>query len=167
MEHIPPATLDFEADFVIVGAGSAGCVLANRLSANPAYSVILIEAGGADTHPFIHMPAGFVHLMNHPALNWLYASQPQAHLDGRVMAMPRGKVMGGTSSINGMLYVRGQSADYDGWAQQAIQAGLLKMFCLISKNLFMLKFRQHCLMLNCMDLTARCRLMHLLRAMRF
>ena len=117
MEHIPPATSDFEADFVMVGAGSAGCVLANRLSANPAYSVILIEAGGADTHPFIHMPAGFVHLMNHPALNWLYASQPQAHLDGRVMAMPRGKVMGGTSSINGMLYVRGQSADYDGWAQ--------------------------------------------------
>ncbi|MGB2399654.1 MAG: GMC family oxidoreductase N-terminal domain-containing protein, partial [Candidatus Puniceispirillaceae bacterium] len=110
MNDRQPATPALEADFVIVGAGSAGCILANRLSANPAFSVILIEAGGADTHPFIHMPAGFINLMNNPALNWLYTSQPQPHLDGRNMAMPRGKVMGGTSSINGMLYVRGQSA---------------------------------------------------------
>jgi len=121
-----PATPVQEADFVIVGAGSAGCILANRLSANPAFSVILIEAGGADTHPFIHMPAGFVHLMNNPALNWLYTSQPQAHLDGRKMAMPRGKVLGGTSSINGMLYVRGQSADFDGWAQAGNQGWSFK-----------------------------------------
>lgn len=121
MNDRQPATPALEADFVIVGAGSAGCILANRLSANPAFSVILIEAGGADTHPFIHMPAGFINLMNNPALNWLYTSQPQPHLDGRNMAMPRGKVMGGTSSINGMLYVRGQSADYDGWAQAGNQ----------------------------------------------
>ena len=117
MQNKQPIKPVFEADFVIVGAGSAGCVLANRLSANPVNAVILIEAGGVDTHPFIHMPAGFVHLMNNPALNWLFTSEPQPHLDGREMAMPRGKVMGGTSSINGMLYVRGQSADYDGWAQ--------------------------------------------------
>ena len=106
-----------EADFIVVGAGSAGCVLANRLSEDPNNSVILVEAGAADTHPFIHIPAGFVNLMTNPSVNWLFSTRPQEHLNGRTMSMPRGKVMGGTSSINGMLYVRGQAQDFDNWAQ--------------------------------------------------
>lgn len=106
-----------EADFIVVGAGSAGCILANRLSENPKNTVILLEAGAADTHPFIHIPAGFVHLMTNPSLNWLLSTRPQEHLNNRTINMPRGKVMGGTSSINGMLYVRGQAQDYDDWAQ--------------------------------------------------
>ena len=106
-----------EADFIVVGAGSAGCILANRLSENPEISVILVEAGTADTHPFIHIPAGFVHLMTNPSLNWLLSTSPQEYLNNRTINMPRGKVLGGTSSINGMLYVRGQAQDFDDWAQ--------------------------------------------------
>ena len=106
-----------EADFIVVGAGSAGCILANRLSENPNNSVILVEAGAADTHPFIHIPAGFVNLMTNPSVNWMFSTCPQDHLNGRTMNMPRGKVFGGTSSINGMLYVRGQTQDFDHWAQ--------------------------------------------------
>ena len=106
-----------EADFIVVGAGSAGCILANRLSENPNNSVILVEAGGADTHPFIHIPAGFVNLMTNPSVNWMFSTRPQDQLNGRTVNMPRGKVFGGTSSINGMLYVRGQAQDFDQWAQ--------------------------------------------------
>ena len=106
-----------DVDFIIIGAGTAGCVLANRLSENPRNSVVLIEAGKADNHPFIHIPAGFVNLMTNPSLNWMLATCEQETLNNRIMNMPRGKVLGGTSAINGMLYVRGQAQDYDGWAQ--------------------------------------------------
>ena len=105
------------ADFIIIGAGTAGCVLANRLSENPRNSVVLIEAGKADNHPFIHIPAGFVNLMTNPSLNWMLSTCEQEILNNRIMNMPRGRVLGGTSAINGMLYVRGQAQDYDGWAQ--------------------------------------------------
>ena len=105
------------ADFIIVGAGTAGCILANRLSKNPEHSVILIEAGVSDKNPLIHIPAGFVNLMTNPALNWMFSTCEQQELNYRKIDMPRGKVLGGTSAINGMLYVRGQAEDFDNWAQ--------------------------------------------------
>ncbi len=104
-------------DYVIVGAGSAGCVLANRLSANPANRVLLLEAGGRDWHPFIHMPAGLAKLVNNRRVNWNYTTEPEANLDGRRLWWPRGKVLGGSSSINAMCYTRGVARDYDEWAQ--------------------------------------------------
>ena len=106
------------ADYIIVGAGSAGCVLAARLSENPNVSVLLIEAGGADTNPSIQIPAGFVKTMVNPSLNWMFTTAAEDYLGGRQLKIPRGKVLGGTSSINGMLYVRGLASDYDGWAQR-------------------------------------------------
>jgi choline dehydrogenase len=105
------------ADYVIVGGGSAGCVLANRLSADPGVRVALIEAGKWDRHPFIRMPAGFLPLMQSGGLDWGYSSEPQKHLGNRVLYLPRGKVIGGSSSINGMVYFRGDESDYDQWAQ--------------------------------------------------
>ena len=106
-----------EYDYVIVGAGSAGCVLAHRLSAQSAKRVLLLEAGGRDWHPFIHMPAGIAHLANNRRLNWNYSTEPEAALLGRRLWWPRGKTLGGSSSINAMCYVRGVAADYDAWAQ--------------------------------------------------
>jgi len=102
-------------DYVIVGAGSAGCVLANRLSADPAVRVLLLEAGGRDTDPFIHMPAGFGRLQK-PSVNWCFRTAPQKHLDNREIWYPQGKTLGGSSSINAMIYIRGQAEDFDGWA---------------------------------------------------
>ncbi len=104
-------------DYVIVGAGSAGCVLAERLSANPANRVLLLEAGGSDWHPFIHMPAGIAKLASNTRLNWNYTTEPEPQLDGRRLWWPRGKVLGGSSSINAMCYIRGVAEDYDAWAQ--------------------------------------------------
>jgi len=104
-------------DYIIVGAGSAGCVLANRLSENPKNRVLLLEAGGKDTNPWIHIPVGYVKTMVNPNLNWMFDSEPEAHTGNRPIPIPRGKVLGGSSSINGMLYVRGNARDYDGWAQ--------------------------------------------------
>ncbi len=104
-------------DYVIVGAGSAGCVLADRLSEGGA-RVALLEAGPPDRHPFIHIPAGVRNLLHDARVNWMYASEPEASSGNRAIHWPRGRVLGGSSSINGMLYVRGNPADYDGWAQQ-------------------------------------------------
>jgi choline dehydrogenase len=103
-------------DYVIVGAGSAGCVLANRLSADPGARVLLLEAGPRDRHPFIHMPAGIAKLVNLRRLNWDFNTEVEAALQGRRLWWPRGRVLGGSSSINAMCYIRGVARDYDDWA---------------------------------------------------
>lgn len=104
-------------DYIIVGAGSAGCVLANRLSANPNVRVLLLEAGGRDWNPWIHVPVGYFKTMHNPATDWCYLTEPDPGLNGRRLQWPRGKVLGGSSSINGLLYIRGQAQDYDHWRQ--------------------------------------------------
>jgi len=106
-----------EFDFLVVGAGSAGCVLANRLSADGKYKVAVIEAGGRDTSPWIHIPVGYFKTMGNPKTDWCYKTEPDPGLNGRSISWPRGRVLGGSSSINGLLYVRGQAEDYDGWRQ--------------------------------------------------
>ncbi|MBS0388088.1 MAG: choline dehydrogenase [Proteobacteria bacterium] len=103
-------------DYVIVGAGSAGCVLANRLSADPRVRVLLLEAGGADTSPYIHMPGGLSRLVGNPRIDWQYHTEPEPQLLGRRLYWPRGRVLGGSSSINAMCYTRGHRLDYDEWA---------------------------------------------------
>jgi len=103
-------------DYIIVGAGSAGCVLGHRLSADPAVKVLLLEAGPRDWHPFVHMPAGLVKLIGRKGVNWDFSTAPERHLDGRMLWWPRGKVLGGSSSINAMCYNRGHQRDYDEWA---------------------------------------------------
>ena len=105
-------------DYVIVGAGSAGSVLANRLSEDGKASVCVLEAGPSDWHPFIHIPAGFMYTLVNPRVNWLYTSEPSEWTGGRRIAAPRGKTLGGSSSINGHIYNRGQRLDFDGWAQR-------------------------------------------------
>jgi choline dehydrogenase len=102
---------------VIVGAGTAGCVLANRLSADPTISVLLLEAGGKDSWIWIHIPVGYLYSQNNPRTDWCFRTEPEAGLNGRALAYPRGKVLGGCSSINGMIYMRGQREDYDQWRQ--------------------------------------------------
>ena len=104
-------------DYVIVGAGSAGCVLAHRLSENPGVSVALLEAGGRDNNPWIHVPAGYYRTMLDPSVTWQFGSGPEPHLNNRIINWPRGRVLGGTSAINGLLYVRGQAQDFDTWRQ--------------------------------------------------
>ncbi|MGA9299045.1 MAG: choline dehydrogenase [Bradyrhizobium sp.] len=106
-----------EFDYIIVGAGSAGCVLANRLSADGRYSVLLLEAGPEDSQLWIHIPLGYGRLFKEKAVNWMYQTEPEPGLNGRNVFQPRGKVLGGSSSINGLLYVRGQHEDYDRWRQ--------------------------------------------------
>jgi choline dehydrogenase len=103
-------------DYIVVGAGSAGAVVANRLSADPRHKVLLLEAGPA-SHPWSRIPIGFARLITNPAANWLYSSQPEASTNGRTLPVPRGKMLGGSSSINGMAFVRGQPQDFDTWAQ--------------------------------------------------
>lgn len=103
-------------DYIVVGAGSAGCVLANRLSANPDNRVLLMEAGGRDISPWIHIPVGYFKTMHHPSTDWCYLTEPDEGIAGRRLQWPRGKVLGGSSSLNGLLYVRGQAEDYDRWA---------------------------------------------------
>lgn len=106
-------------DYVIVGAGTAGCLLANRLSADPTRRVLLLEAGGRDDYHWIHIPVGYLYCIGNPRTDWLYTTDADPGLNGRSLRYPRGKVLGGCSSINGMIYMRGQRRDYDGWAQTA------------------------------------------------
>ena len=104
-------------DYIIVGAGSAGCVLAHRLTQSGRHRVLLLEAGGRDRNPWIHIPLGYGKLFTDPKVNWLYQSEPEPELNNRRIIQPRGKVLGGSSSINGLLYVRGQREDFDHWRQ--------------------------------------------------
>jgi choline dehydrogenase-like flavoprotein len=104
-------------DYIIVGAGTAGCLLANRLSADPGTRVVLLEAGGKDNYPWIHIPVGYLYLMGNPRADWCFKTAAEPGLNGRSLNYPRGKVLGGCSSINGMIYMRGQSHDYDRWRQ--------------------------------------------------
>jgi len=108
----------YQPDYIVIGGGSAGCVLAARLSKDPTCHVVLLEAGGEDRNPLIHIPAGYIKTMVNPAMNWMFETEPEESSGNRRIAIPRGKVLGGSSAINAMLYVRGQSADYDGWAQR-------------------------------------------------
>jgi len=115
------ASTDFGTyDYIIVGAGSAGCLLANRLTANPETRVLLLEAGGKDDWMWIHIPAGYIYTIASPRTDWRFKTAPQASLGGREIGFPRGKVIGGSSSINAMIYMRGQAADYDGWRQMGL-----------------------------------------------
>ena len=110
-------------DYIIVGAGTAGCLLANRLSADPENSVLLLEAGGKDDWIWIHIPVGYLYCIGNPRTDWCYKTEPDPGLNGRSILYARGRVLGGSSSINAMLYLRGQGEDYDGWAQQTGDAG--------------------------------------------
>ncbi len=107
-------------DYIIVGAGSAGCVLANRLSADPQRRVLVLEAGGRDNWIWFHIPVGYLFAIGNPRSDWMYRTEPVPGLDGRNLAYPRGKVIGGSSAINAMIYMRGQAADYDGWRRRGL-----------------------------------------------
>ncbi|MEM5582943.1 GMC family oxidoreductase N-terminal domain-containing protein [Roseibium sp. AS2] len=104
-------------DYIVVGGGSAGCLLANRLSQNPVTRVLLLEAGKSDSYPWIHIPVGYLYCIGNPRTDWMYQTEPDKGLNGRTLRYPRGKTLGGCSSINGMIYMRGQARDYDNWAR--------------------------------------------------
>ncbi|RBW52520.1 GMC family oxidoreductase [Ruegeria sp. A3M17] len=109
--------LDGDYDYIIVGAGTAGCVLANRLTENPKTQVLLLEAGGSDNYHWVHIPVGYLYCIGNPRTDWMMKTAPEPGLNGRSLVYPRGKVLGGCTSVNGMIYMRGQAADYDHWRQ--------------------------------------------------
>jgi choline dehydrogenase len=117
VKPIQERTMSSTFDYIIIGAGTAGCLLAKRLSANPRKRVLLIEAGRPDNYHWIHIPVGYLYCIGNPRTDWLFKTEPDAGLNGRSLRYPRGKVLGGCSSINGMIYMRGQARDYDAWAQ--------------------------------------------------
>ncbi|WP_343563096.1 GMC family oxidoreductase [Kiloniella sp. b19] len=122
--------MDNTFDYIVVGAGTAGCLLANRLSADPDKRVLLLEAGGKDNYHWIHIPVGYLHCINNPRTDWLLRTVEEKGLNGRSLIYPRGRVLGGCSSINGMIYMRGQARDYDGWANLTGENGWSWSACL-------------------------------------
>src|SRR6266705_3475661 len=112
-----PKRLEGDFDYIVVGAGTAGCILANRLSADPRNRVLILEAGGNDNWIWFHIPVGYLFAIGNPRSDWMFRTEAEAGLNGRSLAYPRGKVIGGSSAINAMISMRGQAADYDHWRQ--------------------------------------------------
>src|SRR6201990_391564 len=112
-----PKRLEGDFDYIVVGAGTAGCILANRLSADPKKRVLLLEAGGKDNWIWFHIPVGYLFAIGNPRSDWMFKTEPEPGLNGRALAYPRGKVIGGSSAIHAMISRRGQAADYDHWRQ--------------------------------------------------
>src|SRR5213082_3800194 len=112
-----PKRLEGDFDYIVVGAGTAGCIVANRLSADPSKRVLILEAGGDDNWIWFHIPVGYLFAIGNPRSDWMFRTEPEPGLNGRSLAYPRGKVIGGSSAINAMISMRGQAADYDHWRQ--------------------------------------------------